>query len=274
MATANQFYAILKPAFQNIQAIFEKFVGQLPQLLIGLALFWVSLKLAKMCREWAIAGVMQATKGDREASQVLGQVMYVAVIVAGIAGGAAVMGVGLSSVLAGLGVTGVVAGFAFKDILENFLAGILLLLTRPFAIGDAIKTNEFEGTVRAITTRSTVIETFDGLMVIVPNAKIYANPLTNYSSLPTRRTTLTLKVAYDRNLAEIVSKVSELTTRIPGILADPKPDILATTLDERTVNLEVRYWTPRAEVYSAKSAFLAAAKTDIYRDEPPPAEPR
>ncbi|MBM3276045.1 MAG: mechanosensitive ion channel family protein [Candidatus Sericytochromatia bacterium] len=274
MATANQFYAILKPAFLNVQAMFEKFVAQVPQLVIGLALFWVSLKVANISREWARAGVMQATRGDREASQVLGQVMYVAVIVAGIAGAAAVMGVGLSSVLAGLGVTGVVAGFAFRDILENFLAGILLLLTRPFSIGDAIKTNEFEGTVRAITTRSTVIETFDGLMVIVPNAKIYANPLTNFSSLPTRRTTVMLKVAYDRNLAEIVSQVNELTSKVPGILADPKPDIVATTLDERTVTLEVRYWTPRADVFSAKGAFLAAAKTDIYRDEPPPSEPR
>ncbi len=249
------------PALDRIEAMAGSFIAELPQLLLGLIVFGIALRVARWGRDWSQSMVRASTKGGDDAGHAIGQLTYGAFVVVGVASAAAVMGIGLGHVLAGIGVSGVVAGFAFKDILENYLAGVLLLLTRPFHIGSSIKTGEFEGVVRSISTRSTVIETFDGQMVVVPNARIYSSPLTNLSALPNRRSTITVKVPCERDFDDNRSTIQAVAAGIPTIIGDPAPEILLVGLDEKTMQLEIRYWTARAEAGKAKSELLSALKT-------------
>lgn len=263
---------IFMPAFKAVQAMAESVIGSLPQVLVGLVLFWLSLVLAKRVRKWAKVVATQ-TKGGEEAGQVLGQLAYGAVVVAGAGAAAAVMGVGLRSVLAGIGVSGVVVGFAFKDILENYFAGILLMMQRPFHIGDAIKTGEYEGKVQVISTRSTVIETWDGQLVLVPNARIYSAALINQTALANRRTAMPLRVPYETNLEDLRSKLLAIVQELPAVLNEPAPDVIATGFDDKAVALELRYWTLVSDVLSTRTAVVTAVKTKVYGDRPPPPAP-
>lgn len=257
---------LLRPALANIDAMATKAVGAMPQVLLGLLLFWVFLGIARWGRQWAERVVGAAYKHD-EVGQVIGQLAYGFLVVAGVAVAAAVMGIGLGHVLAGIGVSGVVVGFAFKDILENYLAGILLMLARPFHSGDDIKTGDYEGKVRVISTRSTTIETLDGQLVVIPNSKIYSQPLTNLSALGTRRTILPLKFAVARDLAEIRGKLLAIAAGQDGVLEDPAPEVVATALEAEGVSLELRFWTRAHEADAVKGRIVEEVRGQLFAAE-------
>jgi small conductance mechanosensitive channel len=100
----------------------------------------------------------------------------------------------LSTLLAGLGIAGITIGFALQDVAKNFIAGILLLLTQPFEIGDTINVNSFTGKVLAINLRSTELREVDGRYVIIPNTDIFVSPIVNFTRAPTRRIQLPLGI--------------------------------------------------------------------------------
>ncbi|MBU6429390.1 MAG: mechanosensitive ion channel family protein [Cyanobacteria bacterium REEB65] len=259
---------LLSPALMSLEAMARAAIAQLPQLLLGFALFWIFLRLARVGRDWTRHFLERG--GHSDAAQVLGQLAYGALVVAGAGTAAAVMGIGLGRVLAGIGVSGVVVGFAFKDILENYLAGILLMLARPFHPGDTIKTGDHEGVVQVVSTRSTTIKTFDGQLVVVPNAKIYSQPLVNESALGSRRQAVALRVRYDRDLDDVRRLALEIAAGDPRIFQDPPPDLLATGLDAAGVNLELRFWSRTADAAAARSRVVEEVKRQLYSAEPPP----
>ncbi|MBI6546601.1 MAG: mechanosensitive ion channel family protein, partial [Cyanobacteria bacterium NC_groundwater_1444_Ag_S-0.65um_54_12] len=262
---------IFEPALRNILDMAQNFIGYLPQLLLGILLFGIFLRLARWIRDWTRVVVARTTAKDSgDAGLILGQIAYGIVILAGCGGAAAMMGLGLGNVLAGIGVSGIVVGFAFKDILENYLAGILLMLTAPFRIGDSIKTGEFEGTVRTISTRSTAIETPDGQLVILPNAKIYSLPLINFSAMPHKRGSLRLRVPYDRDLTAIRHEIIAFVSEIPAILHQPAPEVFAVALDATAIDLELRYWTKHDDAVASRSAIITVLKEQLYEKSMPP----
>ncbi len=260
---------VLKPALANIHAMATSAIAALPQVLLGLLVFGIFLRVARWGREWTHRAVGQAGKRE-EAALVIGQLSYGALIVGGMATAAAVMGVGLGRVLAGIGVSGVVVGFAFKDILENYLAGILLMLARPFVTGDAIKTGDYEGRVLAISTRSTTIDTGDGQLVVIPNAKIYSQPLINLSSLGIRRSILPLHIELTKDLDETRHTLEAIVGQNPLVLQDPGPELLATALDATGVNVELRFWSRAHDAATAKGQLVEEIRRQLFAPIPSP----
>ena len=146
-------------------------------------------------------------------------------------------------VLAGLGFFSVAIGFAFQDILENTLAGVLLLFRQPFRSGDQIEVNERAGTVEAITIRETRIRTFDGQLVLIPNRDVYKSVIRVQTHFELRRLAFVVGIAYENDPADATRVIVAALAGVEGVAADPGPEALVSELGPSTVQIEARFWT-------------------------------
>ena len=146
-------------------------------------------------------------------------------------------------ILGAAGISAFVIGFAFKDIGENFLAGVILAFSRPFRLGDIIKSEGVEGSILEVSLRETHIKTFDGKDVYIPNAQILKNPLYNYTIDGFLRKQFQVGVGYDSNVEEVRGYVMQVLLDIPGILTEGKPPMTSVgELGDSAIILTVRYW--------------------------------
>lgn len=145
--------------------------------------------------------------------------------------------------LAGAGVLSIAAGFAFQDILQNLLAGILILFRQPFAAGDQIEVDGHSGTVEKITIRETALTRFDGQRVLVPNADVYQNAVRVQTAHDAVRTSLIVGVDYDADLDHACDTALEALRSTEGVLEDPVPEALPVEFAASAINIDLRYWT-------------------------------
>ncbi len=168
--------------------------------------------------------------------------------------------------LAGLGFFSVAAGFAFKDILENLLSGLLLILRQPFRSGDQITVGEVSGTVQAITIRETRLKTFDGQLVLIPNRDVYKAVITVRTHFPSRRVSFVVGVAYENDAREACRVIeTALTEDVPRLDRTPKPEAVVTQLGVSTVDIEARFWCDpeQHDVVRATDSAIRAVKTAL-----------
>ena len=160
--------------------------------------------------------------------------------------------------LAGLGVGSVAIGFAFKDILQNWLAGLLLLLRQPFEVGDQIIVNGYEGTVQRIETRATDVLTYDGRRVLIPNSDVYTNALTVNTAYEKRRSEYDLGIGYGDNIGQARDVILKVLGTVEGVERDPPPEVLPWALDASWVTLRIWWWTHsrRADVLRVRSRVI------------------
>lgn len=180
----------------------------------------------------------------------------------------------VADVLASLGIVSVAVGFAFKDVLENLLAGVLLLLRDPFRAGDQIQVAGYEGTVEGVTVRETLLRTYDGQLVLIPNAQVYINPLEVRTHRPWTRNTFRLRLdaGTDPDTALATMRTALLDV---GPDEAPSPEAVVVGAESGALEVEARFWSgaPRADRTAGTSravvAVLAAlAARGIALDEP------
>lgn len=145
--------------------------------------------------------------------------------------------------LAGAGVGAVILGFAFKELGENFLAGILLVFDRPFSMGDTITVNDNIGVVKDLKFRTTQLKTFDGKDVYIPNSDIITNTVYNHTEDGFLRQSFIIGIDYDNDIDVAVSLITTIVNNHPQILTDEKTQVLINDFGVNSVNLEVRFWT-------------------------------
>jgi small-conductance mechanosensitive channel len=164
--------------------------------------------------------------------------------------------------LAGAGVLSIAFGFAFQDILQNLLAGVLLLFRQPFRGGDQIEVGDVQGTVEEINIRETVVRTFDGRRVLVPNAKVYTDVIHVQTAHPAVRSSFVVGIAYEEDMARAGAIALAAVRDVPGVVAEPEPEALYIALGASTVDLEGRFWCdPRqAELLRVTSRAIEAVK--------------
>ena len=169
--------------------------------------------------------------------------------------------------VAGLGITSVAIGFAFKDILQNWLAGLLLLIRRPFLVGDEIVVNDFEGKVEWIETRATMIRTYDGRRVIIPNADVFTNAVTVNTAFPVRRSEYVVGIGYGDRIEEARSAILGALADLEVVEHDPAPEVLVWDLAGSSVNLKVRWWSEsrRTNVVHVQATVVEAIKKALDR---------
>ncbi|MEL6902271.1 MAG: mechanosensitive ion channel family protein, partial [Cyanobacteria bacterium J06606_4] len=158
-----------------------------------------------------------------------------------------------------LGIGGVAIGFAFKDILQNFLAGILILLTEPFQLDDQIIFGDYEGTVEHIETRATTIRTYDGRRVVIPNAELFTNAVMVNTAYDRRRLQYDIGIGYGDNIAQAKEIILETLRSHDEVLKNPEPEALVVELAGSTINIRARWWIEpprRADVVASKDWVL------------------
>jgi small-conductance mechanosensitive channel len=250
-------------AWGTVDEMIRGFSAALPRLIfaaIVVAFFYLLSFLVK-------AIVRRTTTTDsahRTLRIAMGRIVQGFIIVVGTLVAAAVSFPGFSpgNVISALGVGGIAIGFAFKDIFENFLAGILILVTRPFRIGDQIIYDRFEGTVEEIQTRATWVKTYDGRRVVIPNSELFKNSVTVNTAFETRRLEYDFKIARFEQIEDAKKVIVGVMQHSKDVLPEPRADVIVTGFDSSTVTLRARWWSRSrfSDVLLGQDRVLSAAR--------------
>lgn len=242
-------------AWKSVLHMTDGFFAKLPNILVALAtlmLFVFGARLAKKI----VVNLCSRTRLDETLSHALGTIVIFFVNLLGILVAATIVFPSFSpgNLVAGLGITSVAVGFAFKDILENFFAGILLLWQKPFRIGDEIRTNGFEGTVEDIDIRSTRIKTIDGELVVVPNGSMLSSPIVVLTGYSVRRVKMTVAVPQGKSVDELRKLISDVLHKSESVQKDPAPLVYQTTVGS---SLDIFFWV------NSKATSVQQALSDV-----------
>ncbi|WP_435979787.1 mechanosensitive ion channel family protein [Psychrobacter sp. DM4] len=223
--------------------LISSFVERIPYFvaaLIVMIIFWLLSKVFKK--------VVRKLLGNRSSHQNLVKVFQRV-------GGALIIFIGFmiamvialpgftpAKLIGALGIGSVAIGFAFKDIFQNLLSGILLLISEPFRIGDQIVSGDFEGTVEDIKIRATTIRTYDGRQVVIPNSDLYTSALTVNTAYKQRRLQLAVGIGYADDINEAKAEIMQALERSDTVSKDASPTIIAVNLGDSTIDLIVRWF--------------------------------
>jgi small-conductance mechanosensitive channel len=152
------------------------------------------------------------------------------------------LGVAIGPLLGALGIAGIAIAFALQDILENFVAGILLQLRRPFTSGDEIESGDHEGTVTSVDARTVTVRTPDGEMIRLPSAEVIKSPIINHTEMGRRRTTIDVGVAYGTDLDHAAQVAIDAAKAADGVREYPAPEAYVHTFGESSIDIAVRFW--------------------------------
>ncbi|WP_426957977.1 mechanosensitive ion channel family protein [Muricoccus radiodurans] len=239
----------------------------LPGLLIGLLVFGIGLLIARGVR----AGVRRALalrQASADVAGVLGRIAGGVTILLAflIAASVAFPSVSAADLFNLLGIGGVAIGFAFRDVLQNLLAGILILLTRPFRIGDQIRQGDVEGTVEDVWVRATVLRTYDNRRILIPNASLFTSQIEVITAYEKRRLQFPLTIGNGDDIALARETIERALRGTRGVLADPPPEALVTGLGQSGVDLVARFWIDpprRREAVDALDGAVEAVKVAL-----------
>ena len=170
------------------------------------------------------------------------------------------LGIQATSFIAILGAAGLAVGLALKDSLANFASGVMLILFRPFKVGDYVTAGGVSGTVQQIDIFSTILLTVDNQKIIVPNAGITSGVITNVNAEPTRRIDLTVAIGYDDDIRKAKSTLENLVQTDKRILEDPAPTVAVSELADSSVNLVVRPWVETGDYWAVRLDLIEKIK--------------
>lgn len=249
-------------AFEKVDSWLDGMVKLLPNIIVALVVLTLFYILASVLR----SVIHRAFKSRDRANlgEVLGGFVKWAILVFGFLISATIVVPSLNpaDLIAGLGVSSVAIGFAFKDILQNWLAGLLILLRQPFQIGDQIEAGGFEGTVKHIETRATIISTYDGQKAVIPNSEIYTSAVLVKTGEPKRRSQYDIGIGYADDMDEAIEVIKTAIASVEGVETDPAPQVFVWDLAASWVTIRARWWTDskRGDVVANRSNIMRAVK--------------
>ena len=218
------------------------------RLVAALAIFiigrWVARWLSRLLEKG-----MQKAGTDHTLIVFLRNIVYVGLLIFVIIAAIGQLGVQTTSFLAVLGAAGLAVGLALQGSLANFAAGVLIIIFRPFKVGDFIEAGGIAGVVKAISIFTTTLHTPDNKVIIVPNAQVNSGTITNYSANDTRRVDLVIGVSYGDDLDKVRSVIQRVLAADERVLKDPAPQIAVMALADSSVNFTVRPWAKSADYW-------------------------
>ena len=255
----------IEPAVRTAQGYLEGFYALLPTLAIGVVVFLLFVAGAWAARRGVVVFFNRRQRNDL--GSLLGSFVRWALILFGALVFSAIVfpSIKPGDLLAAFGVGSVAIGFAFKDILQNWLSGLLLLYRQPFKQGDQIVSGDFEGTVLRIEARATMIRTYDGQLVVVPNSDIYTRATTVRTAFPKRRSEYDVGIGYGDDIETACEVIRDALRDVEGVESEPAPEAIPWALDGSTVNIKVRWWSDshRLDVVRVQGRVIAALKKSL-----------
>jgi len=257
----------LQPAIDGVSSMTQTVVSNLP--FIGLAVIvlivaWLLSKVAVSISSRAIGRYVS----NQLLSSVMSRVAGIAVLLLGVYLTLQLTGMtGLAmTVVGGAGVFGLAMGFAFRDIAENFLASLLISLQSPFHMGDLIEVNGHKGYVQNVSMRGTLLMTFEGAFIQIPNSIIFKSVILNYTANKNTRGDFKIGIGYDDSITTAQEVVIKALEEHPAVLQDPAPSVLVEALGSSSINMAAYFWV-NSEEHSwvkVRSALIRIVKQSLF----------
>jgi small conductance mechanosensitive channel len=229
------------------------------QIGIAIAIFVIGKMIARMVANLVKRG-MEKAGSDSILVGFVGNIAYAILLVAVVLAAVDSLGVNVTSLMAIVAAAGLAIGLALKDSLSNFAAGVMIIIFRPFKIGDYILAGGTAGSVDEIGLFATIMHTPDNQRIIVPNSGIIGGNITNVSALPTRRIDLVFGIGYDDNIGQARDIIKAVIDADERILKDPETVIVVGELGDSSVNINVRPWVNSADYWAVRGDLLETIK--------------
>ncbi|RLF91526.1 mechanosensitive ion channel family protein [Thermococci archaeon] len=237
------------------------FGSKLSRVIAGFLLFYISYLIGKKVQDyWLI-------KEGAEA-QIKAKVFYYALVTVGFFLALNIAGFSgkLTTIIAAAGITGIVLGFSAQTVIANFISGIFMYFDKPLKIGDPVEVGGYSGIVHDIRILSTRIRTWDGLLVRIPNEKLFNSEIKNLAKYPARRVDVIVGIAYKEDVERAIKVIRETLEEIPYVLAEPEPSIFINELGDSSVNIAVRAWAPSEKWFDVRTQILQRIKEALDRE--------
>ena len=224
-------------------------------LLILLIGWWVARRVAR-----GVSGMMTRSGADPLLSNFLRTLTYVVLLAVVVVGSLDRVGVPIASLLALMGAAGLAIGLALQGSLSHLAAGVLLMVFRPFKVGDLVAIAGVDGTVQAVTLMHTRLKTADNREVTLPNGKVAGDAIINYSALGTRRVDIVVGISYNDDIGKAIAAAMDVLESDERILRDPAPQVMVIGLGDSSVDLGIRPWVNASDAWGVRTAVLRAVK--------------
>lgn len=245
----------------TLRSLLRDTIDRLPALIGALIVVLLTWIMASSVRYAAFTWA-QKTEGDHSTEVLIGRLGYGAVWVVGSVIALGLLGLNLGALLGALGLTSVAIGFSLKDVLSNYISGVILLAARPFRLGDQVVIKDYEGTITQIQLRATTMQTYDGRLVYIPNQEVFQASIINNTASTQRRSAITVGIDYDADISTAKRVIDQAVRSASGRTPNSPIEVLVQELAASTVNLEVRFWVDsrRGEFLGTTSAVAQAVK--------------
>lgn len=221
----------------------------------------VALVVTKVLSRWSEKLVIKSLKNADDALQkFLSSLAKYAVLTIGVVTAFSYVGIETASFAAVIAASGLAIGLAFQGTLSNFSAGVMLLIFRPFKVGDYVKAGGEEGFIVQIELFATEIKTVDNKRVIVPNSSIFGANITNYTHHPVRRVDVAVGTAYSADVEETRKVLETIAAQIEGAITDPAPQIFLAGLGSSSVDWKIRIWCKTENYWDVYQRITSTAK--------------
>ncbi|NPV57759.1 MAG: mechanosensitive ion channel [Anaerolineae bacterium] len=231
----------------SLETLLTSFLVFLPKLITAIVILVATFILASVLSKWVDRTIRLKPKADETVVALITKVTRALVIVFGVVLALEQVDFNVTGFIAGLGIAGFTVGFALQDITRNFIAGVIMLIYRPFSIGDSVKVAEYTGEVLDITLRDTVIKSWDGEKIILPNNNVFNAAIINYSDLPLRRKTISVVLSPDEEIGRTVAVFENAVENVAGVLSDPAVTVQLDAIGDNGLILSIRYWVDQTK---------------------------
>ena len=226
---------------------------------IAIVIFFVGRIVAKAISN-GIRKLMRAQEVDQILESFVGNLAYWALMAFVIIAAISKVGIQTTSLIAIMGAAGLAIGLALQGSLANFAAGVLIVMFRPYRVGDFVEAAGIAGVVVQVQILTTVLKTGDNKQIVVPNGQIMGSIITNYSANDTRRVDMVVGVSYDDDIDKVRATIKDLIDSDDRILKDPECLIAVSELADSSVNFNVRPWVNSADYWGVKFDLTEAIK--------------
>jgi len=216
---------------------------------------WVAKIIVK-----SIDKLMLRAKVDESLRKFAGNIIGAALTVFIVIAALEQLGVDTTSIMAIFAAAGLAVGLALKDSLSNFSAGVMLIVFKPFKLGDLVNAGGSTGVVEDIQIFNTVMRTGDNQEIIVPNSHIYGGSITNMTARTTRRIDLVIGIGYDDNIGKAKEIIKDIIDKNSTVLKDPAPTIMVLELGESCIDIAVRPWVKTEDYWGVRADLLQTIK--------------
>lgn len=248
----------------RIADFFDFVIGQIPSWIAAFVVFVLTIFVAKIAKNAVESRISdQIDEEHQEVLVLAGRMTFFGIMILGITVALKIAGIDLTTILAAVAFG---IGFALRDLISNFIAGVMILVSRQFKIGDFLKIGSTMGKVMEIQTRATILKSFDGTKIIVPNSEIFSNVVISTTTNPFRRIEIPLYISYDTDIKYAIQVAMRVLKKHPRIQKKPGPTVIVKDYGDSSIDLVARFWVGSRDGWIKIKSDMLHKMYDAFND--------